>query len=140
MLGRHLMENAVSDSAESFLSASSPEYENCPTLRELNAQTKVLSWTKVPSCPACGRSNVKMFARLRHIDYDRCADCGFTFANPLPSEASLSTFYNTSFYNNYRKLEAARIAVEPYFSISFGDLPRLASWIENMDRSSSILD
>ncbi len=51
----------------------------------------------------------------------------------------MSEFYNTPFYNNYRKLEAARIAVQPYFTVSFNDLRRLSRWI-TVERSAAILD
>ncbi|MBS7699535.1 MULTISPECIES: class I SAM-dependent methyltransferase [unclassified Chelatococcus] len=109
------------------------------SLRAINASLARAGWSQAGSCPACGSASIRPFATLRHIAHDRCTRCGFTFANPLPDDATLAAFYNSSFYNNYRRFEAERIAREPYFSLSYSDLRRLASWID-AEKSARILD
>lgn len=60
--------------------------------------------------------------------------------NPVPPADVLDALYNSDFYTNYRRFEAARIARERYFSISmYRDLRQLASWIRR-DPSLAILD
>jgi len=83
---------------------------------------------------------VSRFATIRLFPYSHCRACGFTFANPIPSDEVLGSFYNSPFYNNYKRLEARRIARERYFSISmYTDMRRLATWL-GADRSLTVLD
>lgn len=119
--------------------SESYKYEKSPTLESMNVGFPNKSWTKINACPACSFNVVKDFAVIRNIHYSLCSECGFKFANPYPSDEFLSNFYNSSFYNNYRKFEESKIQEKPYFSVSFGDLPRLASWIKE-DKAAKILD
>src|SRR5882757_5192247 len=66
------------------------------------------SWQRVDHCPACGARHLSTFATIRCIPYERCRACGFTFANPIPPDHVLATFYNSPFYENYRRFEANR--------------------------------
>ncbi|CAN7361649.1 class I SAM-dependent methyltransferase [Phenylobacterium sp. LjRoot219] len=115
-------------------------YATAPTLAEFNAGLGVESWAARTRCAACTSTAIDRFSRIRQIHYDRCAECGFVFANPMPTDAVLADFYNSAFYNNYRVLEEQTIAAEPYFSVSaYRDLRELATWIE-ADRAAAILD
>lgn len=117
-------------------------YQPAPTLAALNsaAREQMVTWRRATCCPACASERIGYFACLRHISYSQCRACGFTFADPFPSEQFLAGFYNSSFYGNYRKLEADHIVQDRYFSVSsYTDLRRLASWIEG-DRKTAILD
>ena len=115
-------------------------YAAAPTLAEFNAKLGVESWTAAARCAACESAAIQRFARIRGIDYDRCGECGFVFANPMPTDAVLEDFYNSAYYDNYRVLEEDVIASRPYFSISaYRDLRQLAAWIE-ADKSAAILD
>jgi len=115
-------------------------YAAAPTLAQVNAYLGVETWETVSACAACRSDAIGRFARIRGIAYDRCASCGFVFANPMPSDAALEQFYNSAFYDNYRVLEEDVIASRPYFSVSaYRDLRQLAAWIE-ADRTAAILD
>jgi len=115
-------------------------YAAAPTLAEFNAGLGVEGWRAARRCAACRSTAIDRFARIRGIGYDRCADCGFVFANPMPTDAVLEGFYNSAFYDNYRILEEDVIASKPYFSVSaYRDLRELATWIE-ADKGAAILD
>jgi 2-polyprenyl-3-methyl-5-hydroxy-6-metoxy-1,4-benzoquinol methylase len=107
--------------------------------KELAAEIK--SWQKLDICPACEMRSIKTFATVRNMPYSRCCNCGFRFANPVPSDRVLMSFYNSPFYTNYRQLEENQIVQGHYFSISIGldTMRHLASWLGN-DKSLKILD
>jgi 2-polyprenyl-3-methyl-5-hydroxy-6-metoxy-1,4-benzoquinol methylase len=137
-----LREGVMNEAVLAFCREISAGFSSSPTLSELNTRLcpQRVRWKEIAACAACGSSSIKAFATLRDISYDRCQKCGFTFANPVPPNDVLSEFYNSPFYNNYRKLESNRIQSEPYFSISaYTDLRRLASWLEE-ERPAYILD
>ena len=102
---------------------------------------EIESWQKLDRCPACHQNSLAMFSTIKHMPYSRCRSCGFRFANPVPSDKTLSDFYNSSFYCNYRQLEENQIALGNRFSISIGtDIMReLATWL-GTDKSLKILD
>jgi SAM-dependent methyltransferase len=114
-------------------------YVPAQRLSTANRSLNPTSWQRVDHCPACRARHLRTFATIRCVRYERCRACGFTFANPIPSDQALATFYNSPFYENYRRFEAHRKVVDPYFSISFPDLRRLAQWID-LDASARILD
>jgi 2-polyprenyl-3-methyl-5-hydroxy-6-metoxy-1,4-benzoquinol methylase/predicted RNA-binding Zn-ribbon protein involved in translation (DUF1610 family) len=122
--------------------AGSTGYERTPSLSELNAKLieEMRTWQRVRACPVCDSASIVRFAVVRHFEHSRCQTCGFTFANPFPPQGLLDAFYNSEFYANYRRFEAARIAHDPYFSMSmYTDMSRLASWLGE-DKSRSVLD
>ncbi len=107
------------------------DYAPAPTLSELNARLArdLSGWPSFDACPVCGGSSGR-FAVLRHMPYDRCRDCGFTFANPYPPPRVCDGFYSSAFYGNYRTLEDRRRGRDRYFSASMYTDPReLASLI-----------
>lgn len=115
-------------------------YAAAPTLAEFNAYLGVEGWPTACQCAACQSDAIERFSRIRGIGYDRCAACGFVFANPRPPDTVLADFYNSAFYDNYRVLEEDVIAARPYFSVSaYRDLRQLARWIE-ADRTAAVLD
>jgi 2-polyprenyl-3-methyl-5-hydroxy-6-metoxy-1,4-benzoquinol methylase len=120
---------------------SQSAYEKVQTLSELNRHLKSSrnSWTHVSRCAACFSLDIHPLANIRYVQYDRCSDCGFTFANPRPPESVLSEFYNSPFYNNYRICERERLKLDPNISISTTQIPMLASWIKD-HKSKSVLD
>jgi 2-polyprenyl-3-methyl-5-hydroxy-6-metoxy-1,4-benzoquinol methylase len=121
----------------------SPEiYLDAPTLRALNKQlaANARSWPKTASCPVCAVSPVIDFGTIRGIQHTRCTECGFIFANPVPTREVLHAFYNSPFYSNYRHLEERRISRDRYYSISmYTEMSRLAGWLGE-DKAASILD
>lgn len=119
--------------------AGSASFAQTQSLATMNAGLQTEDWERVSTCPACLSAGIGRFARLRNVAYERCRDCGFTFANPVPSDAALRAFYNSPFYDNYRAYEARRMETQPYFSVSYSDLPRLADWID-LNRDARILD
>lgn len=114
-------------------------YRPSPSLAEKNATAVKYDWEEVSACPVCLSCSLSRLPKLRHIGYSRCRDCGFTFANPIPSNAFLERFYNSDFYNNYRSLEAEQIPSDRYYSASFSDVCRVADLVQ-IDRSARILD
>jgi SAM-dependent methyltransferase len=127
---------------QEFCNETSAGFLPSPTLSALNVSLRLQDELreKFRACAACGSAAIRAFSVLRGVCYHRCTKCGFTFANPAPSDNFLAKFYNSSFYNNYRKLEADRIPIEPYFSISsYTDFRRLAGWLDK-ERPVTILD
>src|SRR6476660_3679811 len=123
----------MTDAELSRAVSGKPAYQPAPTLAALNGSARevMTCWRRVTVCPACASGDIRPFANLRHISYGDCRACGFTFANTVPPDEFLAEFYNSSFYGNYRTLEADRIRHDRYFSISsYTDPRRLASWIK----------
>lgn len=114
-------------------------YRRVETLGRLNRALTPDEWPRLQRCPCCESGRLARFATIRSLPYERCRNCGFTFANPPPSDDVLAEFYNSPFYANYRSLEADRLATDRYFSVSFSNLSQLAAWID-LDRSARILD
>jgi 2-polyprenyl-3-methyl-5-hydroxy-6-metoxy-1,4-benzoquinol methylase len=115
-------------------------YTKTQSIAEISQGLERSDWILRESCPACGSKSIASFAEVRHIDYARCRECEFVFANPVPSDRSIGEFYNSDFYQNYRRLEEDNIAKNPYFSIScYTDPRRLAGWLD-CDKSARILD
>ena len=117
-------------------------YLCAPSLRSFNSELsqQVPQWEKLEVCPACQSRRLGRFAVIRHLPHSRCRDCGFTMANPIPSDEVLRAFYNSPFYANYRRLESRRIGHQRYFSMSmYTDMNRLAQWLGE-DKTISILD
>jgi 2-polyprenyl-3-methyl-5-hydroxy-6-metoxy-1,4-benzoquinol methylase len=132
----------MQNASPEVLSQNVKNYLPSPTLSELNARldSQNRRWHERENCPACNSVSLRHFAVIRRISYARCRTCGFVFTNPAPPEEIISEFYNSTFYNNYRRLEEDRIRNQPYFSVSaYTDLRRLAGWL-NGDKSASILD
>lgn len=112
-------------------------YESAPLLSQLNeADEGTATWTDVSRCGACTSGRIAPFANIRHVRYSRCRDCGFTFADPRPSKESLAKFYNSPFFNNYRRCERERIKSEPYFSMSTHCIPMIADWLKDYARAN----
>jgi 2-polyprenyl-3-methyl-5-hydroxy-6-metoxy-1,4-benzoquinol methylase len=117
-------------------------YPSAPLLSIQNAQLRstMHTWQQLDACPACDSVSLTAYPTIRYIRYSRCADCGFTFSNPVPTQGALDDFYNSTFYSNYRRLEADRMERDRYFSVSmYTDMSRLASWLEK-DRLNTVLD
>jgi 2-polyprenyl-3-methyl-5-hydroxy-6-metoxy-1,4-benzoquinol methylase/predicted RNA-binding Zn-ribbon protein involved in translation (DUF1610 family) len=113
-----------------------------PTLGEANAELNIHDegWVRLGACPVCGSGAIGPLATLRHMPYDRCADCGFTFTNPQAPDSVRAAFYDSAFYTNYRHLEDLRRLDDPYFSISmYTDARRLAKMVADA-RPQSVLD
>jgi 2-polyprenyl-3-methyl-5-hydroxy-6-metoxy-1,4-benzoquinol methylase len=45
-------------------------------------------------CPLCGVQNAAAFMRKNELRLVRCADCGMTYADPVPAEFASGVFYN----------------------------------------------
>lgn len=117
-------------------------YPSAPLLSIQNAQLRstMHAWQLLDACPACDSGALSAYSTIRYIRYSRCAACGFTFSNPVPTQDALDNFYNSTFYCNYRRLEADRMERDKYFSVSmYTDMSRLASWLEK-DRLNTVLD
>lgn len=117
-------------------------YAATPTLNELGPRLAQSTdgWRGLDRCPACDAHSPAEFAVIRGFRHSRCRGCGFTFINPLPPDELLAAFYNSDYYANYRRFEARRIRLEPYFSISmYTDPRRLATWLGD-GGSLSVLD
>ncbi len=123
-------------------SATGEHFTEVASLGEKNAtlDTTAAGWIKLDACPVCRSNEIRPLATLRHMPYDRCRGCGFTFTNPQAPDAIRSAFYDSSFYTNYRHLEDLRRLDDPYYSISmYTDAGRLAELVTDA-RPISVLD
>jgi 2-polyprenyl-3-methyl-5-hydroxy-6-metoxy-1,4-benzoquinol methylase len=113
-----------------------------PTLAEANARLTVggEGWARLDACPICASAAIEPLATLRHMPYERCRECGFTFTNPQAPDAVRAEFYDSAFYTNYRRLEDLRRLEDPYFSVSmYTDSRRLGKAVADA-RPESVLD
>jgi 2-polyprenyl-3-methyl-5-hydroxy-6-metoxy-1,4-benzoquinol methylase/predicted RNA-binding Zn-ribbon protein involved in translation (DUF1610 family) len=118
------------------------KFADVRSLGETNAtlDKNEAGWVRLGRCPICGSEKIGKLATLRHMPYDRCRECGFTFTNPQAPDSVRAAFYDSAFYTNYRHLEDLRRLEDPYFSISmYTDARRLAEIVAAAE-PSTVLD
>jgi len=109
------------------------------SLTDYNSRLVDDDWRRHDVCPACRSRRIRALSQIRNVRYERCRDCGLSFANPTPPDGVLAEFYNSAYYNNYRICERERLRSDPYFSISTAFIPVIADWVK--DRASDkVLD
>lgn len=132
----------MAEHSSAELRENSGGFAAVPTLGDTNARLRTdgEGWTRLEACPICASTATRPLATLRHMPYERCPDCGFTFTNPQAPDSVRAEFYDSPFYTNYRLLEDLGRLEDPYFSISmYTDSRRLGQAVADA-RPASVLD